>query len=117
MNLILILSSVFLNAMAQVFLKLWTWKLILKESYFDTIISILTNYFLIWGLSFYVISVVIWIYVLSKVEVSYAYPFLSLWFIIVSFLWFFLLGESMNMYKILWIIFIVFWVILIYKFS
>ena len=38
--------------------------------------------------------------VLSRTEVSYAYPFLSIGYIIAAFVGYFYFGESMTLYKV-----------------
>lgn len=116
MNLILILSSVFLNWLAQILLKLWMPNLNFKQNYLNIFFDIFTNLYVLWWLFAYWISILLWMYVLSKVDVSFAYPFLSLWFIFVMLTWMFWLWESVNIYKIIWMIFIVLWVFFIYKF-
>lgn len=117
MNIVLILFSVFLNSIAQIFLKIWSWKINFNLKYFDIFLSLIFNYYIIFWLLSYALSILLWIYVLSKVQVSYAYPFLSLWFILVIIISYIFLWETINLYKILWILFIVIWVSLIYKFS
>lgn len=116
MNLILILSSVFLNWIAQILLKLWMPSIDFKQNILKIFLDIFTNLYVLWWLFAYWISVLLWMYVLSKVDVSFAYPFLSLWFIFVMLTWMLWLWEAVNIYKILWMFFIIIWVFLIYKF-
>ncbi len=84
----LILLGVLLNAFAQIALKQGM-KTIGKFSFcFQNIIPIATkvaiNPYIITGLACYVISVVVWLLVLSRVDVSYAYPLLSIGYIVVA---------------------------------
>ena len=44
----------------------------------------------------YAISVGLWMIVLSKVEVSYAYPFLSIGYVVAAILGFFFFSESLT---------------------
>lgn len=91
----LILSGVFLNAFAQFFLK----QGMIKIGHFEFTaanavpigIKAGTNPSIIAGLTCYVVSVIVWMLVLSRVEVSYAYPFLSVGYILTAFLgyWYF----------------------------
>lgn len=53
------------------------------------------------GLSCYAVSALLWILVLSQLEVSKAYPILGLSYIIVLLLSFFFLGESLTLTKTL----------------
>ena len=117
MNLVLILSSVFLNWLAQILLKLWMSSINFKQTIINIVLEILSNLYVIGWLFSYGISVIIWMYVLSKVDVSFAYPFLSLWFVFVMLTGMFWLWETINFYKILWMCFIVLGIILIYKFG
>ena len=74
-----------------------------------------TNIYVWSGLIFYVISFVVWLMVLSRVEVSYAYPFLSIGYIIAAFVGYLYLGESMTLNKIGGIIIICLGVFLLYR--
>lgn len=65
------------------------------------------------GLSCYAISALLWIIVLSNLEVSKAYPILGLSYIFVLLLSFFFLGESLTLTKILGSFLILFGVMLI----
>ena len=65
------------------------------------------------GLSCYAVSALLWIIVLSHLEVSKAYPILGLSYIFVLLLSFFLLGESLTLTKILGSFLILFGVVLI----
>jgi len=43
---------------------------------------------------------VLWIYVLSRAEASYAYPFLGLGFVVVALAGWLLLGESLSIQRV-----------------
>ena len=55
---------------------------------------------IIGGLACYGLSLLLWIYVLSKADASFAYPFLGLGFVIVAVSAFFLLGEPLSPRKV-----------------
>lgn len=101
--LILIITGVSLNAIAQIFLK----KGMLTLGYFEftasNIVSLplkmLSSLPLWMGIFCYLLSIGLWLLVLSRVEVSYAYPFLSLGYILTTFLAYFYLGENINLYR------------------
>ncbi len=81
----LILLGVFLNAIAQLLLKVGmsnagTLGFSLAELP-QTVMRVFINYHVIGGLACYVVSVCVWLVVLSKVDVSYAYPMISLGYI------------------------------------
>lgn len=107
----LILSAVILNSVAQLVLKAGTNKLgvlfIDGQSLFSTIIRVIFQPYIISGLVLYVVSFGIWIIVLSKLEVSIAYPLLSIGYIIgLVFAWYFF-GEMITINKTIGIFFIV----------
>ena len=100
----LVLTGVLLNAVAQ---------LALKASVSDTGIisldmqsllssagSLATNLWLWLGLICYAISVVVWILALSRVDVSIAYPMLSIGYIVNAVAAWHLFDEPMNIAKI-----------------
>jgi len=100
----LILTSVLLNAAAQLFLKkgmaifgpvALTFKNAVSISY-----EVGTNYYIIAGLFCYILSVVLWLIVLSREEVSFAYPFLSVGYVVVVVAGYLLFHESMNIFRI-----------------
>lgn len=102
MNIILILLSVLLNCAAQLLIR----KGMLVEgevgmqNMFSHIGSMVTNLWL-WGAMFcFLGSILLWIVVLSRVEVSYAYVFNSIGYVVLTFCAYWLFDESMSVYKI-----------------
>jgi len=100
----LVLTGVLLNAVAQ---------LALKASVSDTGIinldlhslltsanGLATNLWLWLGLICYAVSVVVWILALSRVDVSIAYPMLSIGYIVNAVAAWQLFGEPMNLAKV-----------------
>jgi len=55
---------------------------------------------IIGGLACYVISVVVWIVGLSRVDVSIAYPMLSLGYVVNAFAAWYLFGEVLSVQKL-----------------
>ena len=104
-NFILILTGVLLNAVAQLLLKAGTNALghlsFERQNLLTTILRTAFEPHIIGGLTCYVFSVPIWIFALSKVPVSVAYPMLSIGYVVnVAAAWY-LLGEVMSLQKIL----------------
>lgn len=101
----LILLGVFLNAAAQLALK----QGMRQVGYFDFMLSNINRIFMavasngyIWaGLACYVISVVVWLLVLSRVEVSYAYPLLSVGYIVTACAGWLFFQESLGFTRLL----------------
>lgn len=96
----LIVLGVMLNAAAQLCLK----QGMRSIGYFDfriencnrILMAIAGNPFIFAGLVCYVVSVGVWLLVLSRVEVSYAYPMLSIGYIVTAFAGWFFFSESIN---------------------
>jgi multidrug transporter EmrE-like cation transporter len=62
---------------------------------------IATQWPIIGGLACYVISVAVWIVGLSRVDVSIAYPMLSLGYVVNAFLAWYLFGEVLTMQRLI----------------
>lgn len=63
---------------------------------------------LVWaGIGLHVFALVTWLYVLSRVDVSYAYPFISLGFVIVASISYFALDEQMSVIRLIGMLVIV----------
>lgn len=97
---ILIFSSVLISALAQISLKQGmsssTVSAALGQGTASTITAIATNPYVIGGLSLYALGAVLWLFVLSRVDVSVAYPFVAFGFIITMGLAIVLLGEPLQ---------------------
>jgi multidrug transporter EmrE-like cation transporter len=101
----LILFSVSLNALAQLFLRKAALELGRDALTLDRIASTATalaiDPFFLLGMSCYAISIAVWVAVLARVEVSVAYPFLSVGYIIVVFAGFAFLGENVTLLRVI----------------
>lgn len=71
------------------------------------------NPFLIAGVILHVLALFTWLYVLKHVDVSYAYPFISMGFVVVLLLSYFLFNESINLYRIFGVVLIIGGILLI----
>ena len=107
MNLIsflLILSGVVLNAGAQLLLKAGTNSLGIlifnREAILSTLLRVALEPFIVVGLAVYILSFVIWIAALSKVDVSIAYPMLSIGYLINAVAAWYFFGEVVSHQKI-----------------
>ena len=109
-NLLLILSSVSLNAFAQLFIRKGMLKIGEISFNFEQIVkmvlAVFTNIYLLAGMFSYGISIILWMVVLSKVNVSLAYPFLSIGYIITTVLAYLFFNEPITFQKVLGIIII-----------
>lgn len=108
MNFLLILSSILLNSMAQLLMK----KGVLKLGSFSLSLVIedpfrfITNIWLILAILCFVLSVLLWMLVLSRVEVSYAYPMSSIGFIVTALGGYYFLSENLSISRVSGIIII-----------
>ena len=113
----LILSGVLLNAFAQVLLKKGMLGIgyfeIQFQNFFPVIKIVATNLYILLGLGSYVISVAIWLLVLARVEVSYAYPFLSVGYVVVTLVGYLIFQESLSWIRVIGISIIIVGVILL----
>lgn len=116
MNIILILISVLLNCAAQIFMRkgmLVNGEVEGMGNLLAAIPHMFTNIYLWGAMVCYAVSIVVWMVVLSKVEVSYAYPFLSIGYVLSAVVGYFWFAESITPVRILGIIVICVGVILI----
>ena len=100
---LLIFLGVFLNAAAQLLLKAGMGQIGHFEFSLANIIPIGFKVAfcppIVMGIFFYVFSVLVWLLVLSRVQVSYAYPMLSIGYVINALAAFFLLGEDLSLLR------------------
>lgn len=113
---IIALISILLGSIAQYFLKIGISSISMdNKKIIMILIEVITNLPFIGGILCYGLSMIFWLHVLSKLELSKAYPLVSLGYIFTLLLGYFLLHENINNYKILGVVFIVVGVILIAK--
>jgi multidrug transporter EmrE-like cation transporter len=107
----LILCGVLLNAGAQLLLKAGMGQI----GHFDFSLSnlvpiglkVMGNIPIITGLGMYVMSVVVWLLVLSRVQVSFAYPMLSIGYVVNAFAANYFFGEPLTSMRMLGIFIII----------
>lgn len=95
-----LLAGVLLNAGAQLLLKAGVRPLGALTVEASTLLStgarVLTQWPILAGLACYVISVGVWLVALSRVEVSMAYPMLSLGYVVNAVAAYWLFGEALG---------------------
>jgi multidrug transporter EmrE-like cation transporter len=113
----LVLAGVLLNAAAQLLLKAGTNRIGAFSFALENVVpigaKIASSPHVLAGLSCYVVSVVVWILALSRVQVSIAYPMLSIGYIVNALAAWALFGESLTAQKLVGIGFIVVGVVLV----
>lgn len=98
--LLLIVTAVSLNALAQIFLR----KLMMgagsppsgMQALWPYGVGIGTSPWFLLGLGCYVVSLGLWLLVLARAEVSLAYPLLSIGYVLTAVVGYFFLGESVG---------------------
>lgn len=100
----IVLISILFNVFGQYSMKFGMTKFGVVEfnkNIFITLFKIFTLPHILLGLFFYGISAVFWIIALSKVELSVAYPMLSIGYILIILISYFFLKEPLGIYKII----------------
>lgn len=100
----LILLGVLLNAGAQLLLKAGMRHIGYFEFAWVNLVPIgqqvLINPFVLGGLASYVVSVAVWLLVLSRVEVGFAYPMLSVGYIVNAVAGHYLFQENLSLTRV-----------------
>ena len=100
-----ILTGILLNAAAQLLLKKGTNAIgaihLTIDNWFSTAIQVATQWPILGGLACYVISLVVWIIGLSRVDVTIAYPLLSIGYVVNAIGAWYFLGEPLSLQRLL----------------
>ena len=98
---LLIIVTVFLNTVAQLLLKAGMNRLgefaFTAHNLIESAMKVVINPFIILGLFLYVLSVAFWLLVLSRADVSYAYPMGSLAYILSAVAAYYCFGEQVTL--------------------
>jgi multidrug transporter EmrE-like cation transporter len=113
----LIFTGVMLNALAQLMLK----QGMRQIGHFEFTPAVLfsmswrigTNGYVVFGLACYVVSVAVWLLALSRVDVGFAYPMLSVGYIVTAIAAWYFFGEALTPIRIAGIVVIMAGVFLI----
>lgn len=104
-------TSIFLGACGQVMLKLGVNQLgqinLNRAEIFHALISIFTNLWVVCGAVFFVTSMILWIKCISNMELSKAYPTVSLSYLLVFLFSVMLLHESVSLDKVVGLVLII----------
>lgn len=77
------------------------------------VMALITSPWLIGGILVYGLSVLVWLAVLSKVDVSFAYPFVALGMVVTTLAGRFILGEDLPAMRLVGLTVIVFGVLIV----
>jgi len=112
-----IFISIFLSVIGQLLLKMGMLRIGKFSFDISTLvhqyIKILLNPFVIAGLVGFFVSMLIWLYVLSRMELSFAYPFVALNYVLILFGSYFLFKETITPIKIVGVVTIIIGVCLV----
>jgi len=103
-NLLLIVLTVIINTTGQFVIKTGVNKIgriSFSESFVPTIFRALTNWVIIIGFALYFISAVLWITILSRAQLSWAFPILSLSYVITVLISPLLLNETFSAQRLI----------------
>ena len=116
-DLLAIFVSISLAVVGQLLLKIGMLRMGRFSLNISTIVQqytrILLNPFVIAGIIGFALSMLVWLYVLSRLELSIAYPFVALNYVLILFVSHFLLKETITPVKIMGVAVIVIGVYLI----
>jgi multidrug transporter EmrE-like cation transporter len=102
MNILLILVSVLLNCAAQLCIRKGMLQVgeVGLDGLVGNLFTMIGNLWLWVAMVCYAISILLWMAVLSKVEVSFAYPFLSIGYVVAALVGYQFFGESLSWTRI-----------------
>ncbi len=113
----LVLCGVLLNASAQLFLKQGMRAIgpfsFVAKNFISVGLKVALNPHILLGMTCYALSIIVWLMVLSRVDVSYAYPLLSVGYIVTALAGQILFGEVLGFARWMGILVICFGVFLI----
>jgi drug/metabolite transporter (DMT)-like permease len=112
-TLILVLISVFLGVLGQVLLKKGVMTTGPIDEFNLGLIKIIFKPLVLLGLLSYASSAVFWLVVLSRAELSYAYPMVALGYVFVFFFSWWYFNDKVTPVRIIGLVFIVIGVVLV----
>ncbi len=100
-NLVMILATVILNTAGQFMMKAGINKIgkIGLDNIVEAFQKVVTSWYVIGGFTSYALSAVLWILILSRAELSWAFPMVSLSYVITALLAPYLLNEAFSIQR------------------
>ena len=99
-NISIILLSIIFSSTAHLFLKKGVAASVGRNSNNEAIYAkawyVVSNPWILSGMLLHVLALAVWLWALSKVDISFAYPFLALGYVLVSFMAWAWLGEELS---------------------
>jgi uncharacterized membrane protein len=115
LNFCLIILQVTINSVAQVLLKKGVVFLNFKQPIFPLFFSVITNWYIVGGATIFVLSLILWLYLLSQFDLSFLYPISSLAFVITAVSGWMFLSENISLNRGMGIVLIIMGVMFIAK--
>lgn len=112
---ILVFFGIIVSSVGSIFLKIGSKKIDYEEGLVYAIIGALRCWELYLGIIGYFLSLVIWIYLLKKIDLSYLQPIFSLIYLITPIFAFFFLKENISLLRIIGIFIITIGVVIVAK--
>lgn len=110
-NILIILGSILMSSTAHVLLKKGAMSVAAisasNQSLLTNIWVTASNPWVIGGMSLHVSALAVWMWALSRVDISFAYPFLAVGYVIVSLLAWQWLGENITQSRLLGMVIII----------
>lgn len=118
-NLAIIMLSVSFSSVAHILLKKGMMGLAItttaNQSLIQKIINTGFNPWVSFGILLHVGALFIWLWALSRVDISFAYPFLALGYVLVSTMAWYWLGEEINTQRLIAMVIIISGIIVLAK--
>lgn len=117
-TLVLILGSVLMATTAQLLLKIGMSEAGVRAAvegrqWGSLALQLVGNAWVVVGLSLYVLGALLWLLVLAKVELSFAYPFVGLGFVVTMLLGWGFMGDTLGVQRVLGTLLITLGVVLV----
>jgi len=110
-NIVIILLSILMSSTAHIFLKkgmmVHAQNAETQHEIVRLVWSIGTNPWVMGGMFLHVSALVVWLWALSKVDISFAYPFIALGYVLVSAMAWIWLGEAISSMRMLGMVIII----------
>jgi drug/metabolite transporter (DMT)-like permease len=104
-SLLLIFTSIFMGVIGQILLKTGMSKIgYISIKYSDIIQNVLKAFvspYILVGILSYLLSMILWLIILSRVELSFAYPMVSAGYVFVIVLSYFILHENISLLRLI----------------
>jgi drug/metabolite transporter (DMT)-like permease len=105
-SIVIIVASIIFSSLGHIFFKKGMMSfsgnfILSSDKLYNTVFIALSSPWLIAGMVLHVIALLTWLVALRQVDITFAYPFLALGYVIVSVIAWLWLGEQITYYKII----------------